>query len=611
MLRMFMRVIFTLVILTGITAVSTFAQKKKSGEEKKSVVQNAYREGLRLITTNPGDTIQSEESTERFEPYSGYIIRNIYSQRINFEYSIYDSAKKINKTLLTVANALHGNTKEKIIYNHLFIKANEPLIPGKVSDNERFLRDLNFILDSRIIPLPVECTDSVDLIVVTRDIFSLGFNSGGASDLNPFGAGSASGPKLSIFDANVNGRGQLIEYTAMINPDRSPNIGHALRYRKSSFLATKGNLEFGYTQINTGRSFGDENEYAVYTRYFRPLVSPYTRLAGGFEISRNWSENVYGRPDSEFLKYEYSIYDFWLGINIGIHRAITNRNRTFLAYRFFDGNYQDQPEQPEFLAERKYNNMTGALSELTFYRQDYFKTRFVYGFGRTEDVPYGYSLGFTVGYVQELNDFNRPYAGIRYSYSFASQKTNFYDVTLQIGSYFNDKTSSFEDITLLAHLNYFSQVLNLNRYKIRGFLSAQFATIKRQQTLEWITINPRIIPGFTPEDFFTQRTMINVGGSLFTPWSLIGFRIAPIVTMDVVNAECLNCNTNKQTFFGFTGGMRIRNENLIFGTIEMKLSVIPRNAEGDTEFVFRFSQNLRIKKTSSFVRPPTILNINQ
>ena len=44
---------------------------------------------------------------------------------------------------------------------------------------------------------------------------------------------------------------------------------------KEACWGTFVNVEFGYTQLNTARSFGDENEYATFLIVNRPLVSPY------------------------------------------------------------------------------------------------------------------------------------------------------------------------------------------------------------------------------------------------------------------------------------------------------------------------------------------------
>jgi len=288
------------------------AQAKKDSVEKKSITKKALHEGIKLISTSPVDTIVNEKSVDQYSEYAGKIIRNIYIDRIGFEKSIYDSAKKVTKTVTRLANALHVDTREKIIRKHLFIKKNKPLNPNEVADNERFLRDKDFILDSRIIVTPVDGTDSADLTVITRDIFSIG---------GTFGGSFPTAPRLGVYDANVDGRGQRIEFTALIDQDRSPKSGYSLLYRKSSIMGSLANLELRYTELNNGYSFGDENEYAFLVRLNRPLVSPYSRLAGGAEVSRNWSENVFKKQDSLFLDYHYKVVDTWVGYNIGINNS--------------------------------------------------------------------------------------------------------------------------------------------------------------------------------------------------------------------------------------------------------------------------------------------------
>ena len=131
---------------------------------------------MKLVSTNPYDTIVNVESIDNFTPYAGKTIRNIYVERIGFEKSIYDSAKKVTTTITKVANALHSDTREKTIRQHIFFKQYQPLNPYELADNERFIRDKDFILDCRIVATPVEGTDSVDVTVVTRDVFSLGSN---------------------------------------------------------------------------------------------------------------------------------------------------------------------------------------------------------------------------------------------------------------------------------------------------------------------------------------------------------------------------------------------------------------------------------------------------
>ncbi len=275
------------ICLMAIISHNTQAQVNKDSLEKVSITKKAFREGMKLISTNPNDTIVGERSIDTYLVYAGRIIRRITIERIGFEKSIYDSAKKVDRTVTRLANTLHKNTRHKTIRQHLFIREGQPLNPYRLADNERFLRNTDFILDSRIIVLPVDDTDSVDVTVITRDVFSLGATMGGSFP---------TAPKIGIYDANVDGRAQRIQFTALIDADRSPNFGYSLYYRKSSLFGSLANLELGYSQINTGVSIGEEPEFAVLMRLNRPLVSPYSRWAGGVEVSRNWSENVYNDP---------------------------------------------------------------------------------------------------------------------------------------------------------------------------------------------------------------------------------------------------------------------------------------------------------------------------
>lgn len=591
--------IYLFIGLMSIWVRETLAQVKKDTVEKKGITKKAIRQGMRLISTTPKDTVVNEKSTDPYVEYKGKIIRHIYVERIGFEKSIYDSAKKVQKSVTKLANALHVDTRPKIVRKHLFIKENQPLNPYKIADNERFLRDKDFILDSRITVLPIENSDSVDLTVVTRDVFSFGGTLGG---------NIPSAPRIGVYDANVNGRGQRIELTTLIDPERDPTLGYSLLYRKSSIFGSLTNLELVYTQINRGVSYGDENENAMILRLDRPLVSPYTRIAGGLEVSRNWSQNVENKPDSVFLNYNYRIFDAWAGYNIGIKRVMTDRNRLFLAVRSFDGVYFDQPDQELYQAIRKYNDIYGYLGEFTFYRQNYYKTRYVLGFGRTEDIPYGISASATTGYVKQLF-VERPYGAIKLEYANTNQKGNFYKVLLQVGGY--SRKEKLEDVVLQSGASYFTRLFQLNRYKIRNLLSATYTQLNNHRAIDYLNISKKEIPGFSSDSLWaTKRLALHAETSLYTPWSLLGFRFAPFAALDFVALECVNCEPTTKTYWGLSSGVRTRNENLIFGTMEIKFTYIPEEENGEAKFVFGFKQNLRIRNTGVFVRKPSLIMYN-
>lgn len=596
-----MRFLFTfstiICLLTGGVSV-TQAQAKKDSVEKKSITKKAFKEGVKLISTSPKDTITNEKSVDPYLEYAGKSIRHIHIERIGFEKSIYDSAKKVKKTVTKLANTLHVDTRQKIIRKHLFIDSNKPLNPHELADNERFLRDKDFILDSRIVVTPIEGTDSVDLTVITRDVFSLGATAGG----------SPTAPKFGVYDANVDGRGQRVQVNMLLDADRSPMLGYGLLYRKSSIFGSLTNLELQYTQLNNGFSFGDEHEYATLVRLDRELVSPYSRLAGGGEMSRNWSANVNEKPDSTFLKYSYFLFNAWLGYNIGIKKDIANRNRKFLAVRYLDGYYTQQPEQELYRDIRKYNNIFGYLTEFTFYRQNFYKTRYVFGFGRTEDIPYGFTFGITGGYVKQLR-LDRPYGALKFNYGKANRKGNFVRLSADVGGYLNNE--ELEDIILEGGIAYFTRLFQFNRYKLRNLVSANYTQLINHSVIDWLKINKQEIPGFKSDSINANKRLALHGESaLYTPKSLFGFRFAPFTAIDMVAVNCIECATNNDLYWGFSAGLRTRNENLIFGTMEAKFTYVPKDQYGNSKFVFGFRQNVQIKNTGSFVKAPSLVSYN-
>lgn len=591
-------IISTIICLLTGGATVTQAQVKKDSIEKKSVAKKAFQEGIKLISTSPKDTVVNEKSVDPYLEYAGKIVRYIHIERIGFEKSIYDTEKKVEKTVTKIANTLHVDTRQKIIRKHLFIKSNKPLNPHELADNERFLRDKDFILDCRIIVTPIEGRDSVDLTVITRDVFSLGAT----------GGGSPTAPKFGVYDANVDGRGQRIQVNMLFDPDRSPNLGYGLLYRKSSIFGSLTNLELQYTQLNNGFSFGDENEYATFVRLDRQLVSPYTRLAGGGEMSRNWSVNVNEKPDSTFLKYSYFLYNGWIGYNIGIKKDIADRDRKFLAIRYMDGYYTEQPQQELFRDLRKYNNIFGYLAEFTLYRQNFYKTRYVFGFGRTEDIPYGFTFAITGGYINQLR-IDRPYAALKFNYGKANRKGNFLRLSAETGGYL--RNNEFEDVIVEGGFTYFTRLLQINRYKLRNLASVTYTQLINHTVIDWLKINKQEIPGFKSDSLnASQRLAFHGESALYTPKSLFGFRFAPFTAIDMVAVNCIQCATNNDLYWGFSAGLRTRNENLIFGTLEAKFTYVPKDQYGNSKFVFGFRQNVQIKNTGSFVKAPSFVLYN-
>lgn len=545
-------------------------------------------------------TIKSEDA---FLPYEGKIIRKIYFEQIGFDRTIQDTARTIKNFFARAANTLHNDSKPWVIRNNTFIKEGKPLNPYRVADNERYLRDLDFILDSRIFALPIsEESDSVDLLIMTRDVFSLGAS---ASPRSP------TEYRFKVQDANLAGLGQRIQYTGIFDADRTPRLGQELLYRKVNLFGSFIDATAGYTTLDNGVSVGNENETSWYIRLNRPLFNPFARWAGGMEWSRNLSANVFSKEENLFARYEYHIRDYWMGYSFG-HAKIgnsnrENRNRKFIAVRAYQKEFDEYPTVPISPREQLlYSNRVSFLTQMTLFRQDFYKTKYVLGFGRTEDVPYGYRISFTSGWERELGR-KRPYGGIDFYWNHVNANGTFYSYTAKIASYWEGAYT--EDALLQLNFNRFSKVYPLGRANVR-----HQADINYTQQITPILKNGLDIRdgnglyGFRTDSLTgTRRLTFRTETVIFTPWKIFGFHLAPVTRIDLAYlSQASEKIFQKDNFYsGYSVAIRARNENLIFNTVEARVYYFSNTVENLSPTRLEFRANLRIKYPTNLVTAPS------
>jgi hypothetical protein len=613
---LYRRRIWVLLTIYAFVLQISFAQDKKKADSVKiiksdttnriidAVIDNKVSKGiLKSVTRRPQkDDILNIRSEEAFLPYEGKIIRQIIVNHINFERSITDTTRTVRNSIVKIGNAVHSTSTDWVIRDHIFFREMKPLNPYSLADNERYIRDLDFIVDARIIVVPLTTTeDSVDVLVVTRDVFSIG------GSFSPRGADET---RFKLYDANILGWGQRLQFTGHYDRKRDPNFGYEIYYSKSSLGGTLANVTAAYTQLNSGSSYGNELEEAYYVRIDRPLVSPYSVLAGGLEFSRNWSKNFYSLEESIFRKYRYNVNDVWVGYNLGVKHNRTNRSRHFVSARLFQQRFTRKPLQSQDSLNPAFNSRTYGLGAFTFFKQEFYKTQYVYGFGRTEDVPYGHTFSILAGW-QNLLGLKRAYVGFDAEKSFVHTGGNFYTLSFRTGGF--PYQGRWEDATILLSGKLFSRLKSYRKFLIRQSADLDFTYVFNQRTNILLDVNYTFgLEGFRADSVLgTKRLHARYELVLYSPWKLLGFRLAPILFTDVA----MIAEKNKTLFYdkpyiGLGTGVRTRNENLVFGTIELKFFYYPRVIEDISRFKISVASNLRIKYSGSFVRAPSFILYN-
>jgi hypothetical protein len=545
------------------------------------------------------------KSESPYMRYQGKIIRHITIVPYNFDRNFKDTTHRDIGKLATITKRLHTETEQFVIRNNLFIKENTPLNAFEVADNERFIRTLEYLHDVRIHVSAIKNNpDSVDILVYTIDVISIAGN---------FETNWQNHFHANAYETNFGGWGHRLDLFNMYDATRVPNAGFGAAYKATNLFHSFTDCSLGFNNMN-GNGFTHQEDQAVYLTLNRPLYSAYSRFAGNVTFSTHAANNLYHIPDSSFFKYRYTQTDMWIGYNPALQRLnLTNtsiRDRRFLSVRYLNTNFDQMPYQIGTRFNSVYNNAQAALAKITFFRQDYYKTDYIYGFGTTEDLPYGYNLSFTSGWYRQLT-LDRAYFGINaYNYH-ATAAGDFLEIYLKASGY--EAKTGLQDRSLMIGATAFSRILYLGGTKVRQYVNLSYSRLDNIVTSVPLKINNDYgLRGFLSDSVYgRQRLSLQSETEFFVPWSKLGFHFCPFPYLDMSVITPENQPLAKSSLYcGLGGGVRIRNEKLVFETIEIKAFYFPVVPNSAGSFKIDLSTNVRYRYTSNFITPPDLIQLN-
>lgn len=558
------------------------------------------------------DTIGRRESptvlnTYPLLPYEGKTIRSITTRQLGFEVSISDTSNDFIYFGTRVLNSVHTKSKDYTIRRNIYIKENTPMNAYLIADNERHLRTIGFIQDSRIIVNKRTSTaDSIDLIVITKDLFSY---------VPAIGGIGPNRQKLGLGNNNLFGTGQNVAFSVLHDSRRTPSIGLQTAYGYTNFLGSFINISNYYSRITKNIYDHREDEESYLISFDRPLVSQYKRIAGGFSLGKGRSLNMF--PNSyggDFYRYDYGLIDIWAGYNLGAKKYLNDKKlhlKKFIALRYFNTHFYETPHQiNENTFDQRFNSRQGILASISLFRQFYYKTRYIYGFGTTEDVPSGFNITINTGWYKQLN-LSRPYLGVDAYRYLVTSKRDIGCLFLRTGTFFHD--GSFQDFGLLYGASFFTRVMNIGNTKMRQYLRGSYGTILNRVALDPFRINNALGLRNFNSDLASgeERLAFRSESIFFLQQKYFGFKLAPFLTGDLIylgdNKSPINVSG---AFYGIGGGLRTRNENLGLGTIEFRGIVYPRKVIGDNRIKVSVAVNLQFRYNNTYVSKPDIIELN-
>ena len=569
--------------------------------------------GKSLSVNNPDPVLPFDGAVKNesvFSPFKGKIIRHILVEKLNFNKSVNDTSKVVKNFFNAVGDAMHTSTRRRIILNNLFFIPGDTLYPSLLADNEKFLRELTYLQDARIMVKNIENNkDSVDVTIICKDVFPIG----GSMD-----AGSSKNVSFEVNDDNLIGTGNRLQVQNLFDLDRKPGYGFGVEFLKRNFRGSFINLAVGYQNQAPAYNSGRREERAIYIKGELPLVSPYHSWTGAFEIASHATQNTYGadsiyRSDS---KYNYRLFDGWIGHNIGARRQLQqnlkSRFRRLISIRGIHRIFSDIPDLFKNSYKIEYSDLISVLGSFTIFEQDYYHTNFLYGFGRNEDVPEGFNLSVTGGWSNR-NNISRPYLGFDYQRNYFSNRKNYLNYTIRLGTYYNQYR--FEDISLFTGLEYFTKLRKLgdSHWFIRHFLSGSITQLINTYLNEPLRLSSDYgIPQLNnPELKASTRVTFNAESVLYNTWKFVGFSFAPFTFTNITFLKPIaGIFKSGDMYTAIGGGVRTRNENLVFGTIELKAFYYPRTTGTMSQWNVTLNTGLRFKYLSQLVKRPDFVVVN-
>jgi hypothetical protein len=513
--------------------------------------------------TTERDTTKVNEV--KFENYEGKIIRNVNVITLGpFGYSVNEPVCHSINRFQRLGNEVHYPTRTWIVRNKLLFHAGDTLNAFDISESERLLRQSAYLREVKISVEPVN-GDTVDVNVITQDIWSLDGSVSG-NPLKPNGS-------VSVSDINILGLGQRFESKFWYDPNL--------------FREWKYNGRFTVPEI--GRSFiSAEAHYFTEDRnsttgfsFNRPFYSTVASWGGGLSVDfmHNYFDIPVNSADHIQGYQQVQSQDAWLGyaFNPESRNPLYQRkSQVVISGRVANTNYVDKSYyavemRQHFPDEQLY------LGTVAYSFREYYQDRFIFGFGKTEDIPEGFLLSVTGG-ANQTYFYKRGYGGAKISYGKNHSALGYMDLSLEAGGFLRSVHSDIEQGVVAAQILYFTNMMPVNRWFIRQFIWNRLAYGINRRPGELLNVDKGEGLRVLSSDRFrgTQKLTTNYEVDFFTPYKPLDFQV-----VGVLFADFAFLGTDQTPLFntrllqGYGIGLRLKNERLVFNTFQLSLHYYP------------------------------------
>ncbi len=526
----------------------------------------------------PGSTHPGADG-KLMQTFSGKVIRKINIEILDvFGASVDNPKDTVRSWLQNGGNSLHIGTKEWLITNKLLFSQGEILVPFDIKESERIIRQSPYVYDVRIIPQKIENNpDSVDIMIYVQDIWSI---YGGVT----YSPGNKTG-RTWLSDINFLGFGNELKGGFKVDQE----LTHGWDWDGGYYVNNIGNTFVAGNVFYS--SVPDRQQYGIMIG--RDFISQVITWGGG--ISQLWQNTRYpGIRDTLGLveTARDNQQDYWLGYAFDVRPfdpSTAYQNRFNIAGRVTRTVYSEKPASDPL---NLFQDNTFYLGRVGFSYREYYQDRYVFGLGRTEDIPLIAMIELLFGLEQGARS-SRPYYGLKTGYSFHNNHLGYLYGGFQTGAFRSHE--KWLNRTSILELLYFSHLYAVGKYKWRHYIGSRYSySYDPSRPQDVLNINGQGgLRGFSDGYLRgNKKLVLNYEADVFVPLKFLGFQLAVIVFADLGLISSINSSLIESRLYqGYGFGFRIRNEHLIFPQFQFMFGFYPNTPQANGEHFNMFQQN--------------------
>lgn len=517
--------------------------RAKTGRSKltKALYHTLFRRPVRDTTHRA--RIVDEAAPMR--PYAGREIGKITIERLH-------PFDKDGNWWERAANNLHALTRYRIIHRDLLFGVGDRLDPDLVARNKQLLQSRRYIsdVDVRIVPDTLDTT-RIDVVIRTRDNWTIDVDAGVHS------GGEFS---LGLSESNLWGRGHELRLETNLNYRNFDYGGNLVEYHVPNMWGSF--YEFGF---EAGKEFNR-------SRFALLLKKDFLRMTDyevGVEYRRSKEKHHFPDRDTTELVNSRKI-DLWGGYSYylnGIDASLYLTGR----YRYYRSLLR--PQDSSDVMHPALHDHDLWLTGLGLYREHFYSATMMYGYGKREYLSEGFRSELTAGY--RWGEFSDDlYLGLSHTMG-GFLRMGYLMGRVELGSYINED-NEWRQAALDARVEWISNLYKMRRTHVRQFLKLGYTQgwDRLSGADEWLEFTKHQGLRVLDEKLLgTTRLVLNAETVFFTPYEPLGFKMTLFTFLD---GGLLGYHDNlfkNDPWCAFGIGLRVRNERLVFRTLQIRLGI--------------------------------------